>query len=90
MKKTVLVLLALTSFAFAGGKHYDVTFGAPAVLGSTTLESGQYQLSFDGSKVTLVNSNTRKSVEATATVQTSEKKSAKRSFSPSVSTARIS
>jgi len=74
MKKTVLVLLALTSFAFAGGKHYDVTFGAPAVLGSTTLESGQYQLSFDGSKVTLVNSNTRKSVEATATVQTSEKK----------------
>ena len=74
MKKTLLVLLALTSFAFAGVKHYDVTFGVPAMLGSTSVESGQYQLSFDGSKVTLVNANTRKSVEATATVQTSEKK----------------
>jgi len=74
MKKTLLVLLALTSFAFAGTKKYDVTFGSPAVLGGMEVESGQYQLSFDGSKVTLVNSNSRKSFETTATVQTSEKK----------------
>ena len=74
MKKTLLVLLALTSFAFAGTKKYDVTFGSPAVLAGMEVESGQYQLSFDGSKVTLVNSNSRKSFETTATVQTSEKK----------------
>ena len=35
MKKKILFLLALTSLSFAGMKHYDVTFGAPAVLGST-------------------------------------------------------
>jgi len=74
MKKTLLVLLALTSFAFAGTKKYDVTFGSPAVLGGMEVESGQYQLSFDGSKVTLVNSSSRKTFETTATVQTSEKK----------------
>ena len=38
------------------------------------VERGQYKLSFDGSKVTLVNENTRKSFETTATVQTSGKK----------------
>ena len=69
-----MVLLALTSFAFAGTKRYDVTFGSPAVLGGMEVESGQYQLSFDGSRVTLVNSNTHKTFETTATVQTSEKK----------------
>jgi hypothetical protein len=74
MKKTLFVLLALTSISFAGTKRYDVTFGSPAVLGGAQVESGQYQLSFDGSKVTLVNSSTRKSIETTATVQTSDKK----------------
>jgi len=38
------------------------------------VESGHYQVSFEGSKVTLVNETTRKSFETTATVQTSEKK----------------
>jgi len=74
MKKTLLMLLALTSISFAGAKHYDVTFGSPAVLGGTEVASGQYELSFDGAKVTLVNSNTHKSFAATATVQNSEKK----------------
>jgi hypothetical protein len=74
MKKTILVLLALTSFAFAGTKRYDVTFGSPAVLNGMEVASGQYQLSFEGSRVTLVNSNSHKSFETTATVQTSEKK----------------
>ncbi len=74
MKKTMIVLLALTSFAFAG-KRYDVTFGSPAVLNGMEVESGQYQLSFDGTKVTLVNSNSHKSFETTATaVQTADKK----------------
>jgi hypothetical protein len=38
------------------------------------VESGHYKVSYDGTKVTLVNENTRKSFETTATVQTSEKK----------------
>lgn len=74
MKIKLFMLLALTSLSFAGTKHYDVTFGAPAVLGSAEVQTGLYQLSFDGSKVTLVNATTRKSIETTATVQTSEKK----------------
>jgi len=75
MKKTILVLLALTSFAFAGTKRYDVTFGSPAVLNGMEIASGQYQLSFDGSNVTLVNTNSHKSFETTATsVKNSDKK----------------
>jgi hypothetical protein len=74
MKKTILVLLALTSIALAGTKRYDVMFGSPAVLNGMEVQSGQYQLSVDGSKVTLVNSSTHKTFETTATVQTSEKK----------------
>ena len=75
MKKTMVVFLALTSIALAGTKRYDVTFGSPAVLNGMEVESGQYQLSFDGSKVTLVNSNSHKSFETTASaVQNSGKK----------------
>jgi hypothetical protein len=74
MKMKMVLFLAVTGLSFAGTKSYDVTFGAPAVLGSTEVASGQYKVSFDGSKVTLVNGNTRKSVETTATIQTSAKK----------------
>jgi hypothetical protein len=74
MKTKILVFLALAGLSFAGTKSYDVTFSAPAVLGSAQVESGQYKISVDGSKVTLINSGTRKSVETNATVQTSEKK----------------
>ena len=74
MKKTVFMLLALTSISFAGSKRYDITFGSPALVGGAEVASGQYELSFEGSKVTLVNSNTRKSIETTATVQTAGKK----------------
>ena len=38
------------------------------------VEKGHYKVSFDGSKVTLVNEATQKSFETTATVQTSGKK----------------
>lgn len=74
MKMKIILFLAVTSLSFAGTKSYDVTFGAPAVLGGTEVASGQYKVSIDGSKVTLVNESTRKSIEANATVQTSEKK----------------
>jgi hypothetical protein len=74
MKTKILLLIAFAGLSFAGTKSYDVTFDAPAVLGPMEVERGQYRLSFDGSKVTLLNENTRKSFETTATVQTSEKK----------------
>jgi len=74
MTKSMVVLLALAGFAFAGSKRYDVTFGSPAVLNGMEVASGQYQLSYDGSKVVLVNSNNHKQFETTATVQNSDKK----------------
>lgn len=73
MSKIIILFLAMTAASFAGTKTYDVTFGAPAVLGSTEVPSGQYKLSINGSMVTLKNSN-GKSIETPGTVQTSEKK----------------
>jgi hypothetical protein len=74
MKMKIILFLAVAGLSLAGTKSYDVTFGAPAVLGGAEVASGQYKVSFDGTKVTFVNENTRKSIETTATVQTSEKK----------------
>jgi hypothetical protein len=74
MKKTIFLFLAIAGLSFAGSKSFEVTFNSPAVLGPMEVESGHYQVSFDGSKVTLVNENTHKSFETTATVQTSGKK----------------
>ena len=74
MKTKILLFLAIAGLSFAGIKSYDVTFDAPAVLGPMEVESGHYKVSFEGSKVTLVNENTRKAFETTATVQTSGKK----------------
>ncbi len=72
MRKTLILLLAVAGLSF--GKSYVVSFDAPAVLGPMEVESGQYKVSIDGSKVTLVNENNHKSFETTATVQTSGKK----------------
>ena len=74
MKKTILLFAAIAGLSFAGTKKYEVVFTSPAVLGPMEVESGHYMLSYDGPKVTLVNENTRKSFETTATVQTSPKK----------------
>ena len=74
MKTKILLFVAIAGLSFAGIKSYEVTFDSTAVLGPMEVESGHYQVSFDGSKVTLVNENTHKSFETTATVQTSEKK----------------
>lgn len=74
MKKTILLFAAIAGLTFAGTKKYEVVFNAPAVLGPMEVESGHYMLTFDGSKVTLVNESTRKSFETTATVQTSPTK----------------
>jgi hypothetical protein len=74
MKTKIFLFLAIAGLSFAGTKSYEVTFDAPAVLGPMEVESGHYKITFDGSKVTLVNERNQKSFETTATVQTSEKK----------------
>jgi hypothetical protein len=49
MKKTLLIgVFALASFAFAGGKTYNVTLSKPAKVGSLQLLAGNYQLKVDG------------------------------------------
>ena len=72
MKKTLLLLVAIAGLSYA--KSFDITFDQPAVLGPMQVESGHYKLSITGSTVTLVNEDTHKSFETTATVQTSGKK----------------
>ena len=67
--KKIALLLAIASMSLVA-KSYDLTFNNPAVLGSVEVPAGQYQLKFDGARVTLVNTNTGKKVDATAEVQT--------------------
>jgi hypothetical protein len=74
MKTRIILFLVMTVVLLAGTKTYDVTFGAPAVLGDVTVLSGQYKVSIDGSMVTLLNTATGKKVQTPATIQTSEKK----------------
>jgi hypothetical protein len=68
MRKLIL-LFAVAGLSVAGAKSYDVTFGSATVLGATEVPAGQYQLKFEGSKVTLVNTSNGKRLEADATVQ---------------------
>lgn len=67
MRKLIL-LFGVAALSIAAAKSYDVTFTSPAVLGAMEVPAGQYQLKFEGSKVTLTNSNGKR-VEADATVQ---------------------
>jgi predicted secreted protein len=64
----LLLLFAVAGLSVAGAKSYDITFAAPAVLGTTLVPAGQYQLKLDGSKVTLVNAESGKHLAADATV----------------------
>lgn len=68
MKKFML-LFAVAGLSVAGAKSFDVTFTSPAVLGAMEVPAGQYQLKFDGSKVTLINPSNGKRLETDATVQ---------------------
>jgi len=72
MKKTLLLLVAIAGLSYA--KSFDINFSQRAVLGPMEVEKGHYKLSINGSTITLVNEDTHKSFETTATVQTSEKK----------------
>jgi hypothetical protein len=62
------LFLAIASLPLLA-KSFDITFSAPAVLGSATVPAGQYSLKFDGSKVTLINATSGKKFDAVAVVQ---------------------
>ena len=68
MRKLIL-LFAVAGLSVAGAKSYDVTFASPAVLGTVEVPAGQYQLKYEGAKITLVNTSNGKRLEADATVQ---------------------
>jgi hypothetical protein len=78
-KKLVLAfaVLALTA-AFAGtipAVHtYRITLARVAVVNGTTLQPGDYRLTVNTSKITLVPVEGKKSVEAPAKVETVERK----------------
>jgi hypothetical protein len=71
MKKIALFLALASVSLFA--KSYDLTFHNPAILGSVEVPAGQYQLKFEGSKVTLTNLNNGKKLDAIADVETVDK-----------------
>jgi hypothetical protein len=74
MKTKYFLALAFAGASILSAKSYDISLSSPAMFGATQVESGQYKLSVDGSKVTLVNPDTRKSVEANAKVEAAPKK----------------
>ena len=65
---TCALLLAMASLPMLA-KSFDITFSAPAVLGGATVPAGQYQLKFDGAKVTLINASSGKHFDTIAIVQ---------------------
>ena len=62
MKKFIL-LFAVAGLSIAAAKSYDVTFTSTTVLGAMEVPAGQYQLKYEGSKVTLISSSNGKRVE---------------------------
>src|ERR1035438_5808948 len=53
MNGIFLTFLAFASLAVAGMKTYSVNLFEPAMLGSTELRAGDYQLQVDGIKVVI-------------------------------------
>jgi len=54
--------------ALAAPKSYDITLYEPATIGGTELKAGEYQLQFNGDKVTMKHG--KETVEASAKAET--------------------
>jgi hypothetical protein len=74
--KSILMVgaLALSTLSIASAKSYDITLAVPAKVGNAQLAAGEYKLTFDGTNVVFTNKDTAKRVNATAKVDTVEKK----------------
>jgi hypothetical protein len=74
MKKTLMIgVFALASFAFAGGKTYNVTLSKPAKVGSLQLLAGNYELKVDGANAVFTDSK-RHSFSTAVKVENGAKK----------------
>lgn len=69
-----LSTLSIASAKSAGAKSYDITISVPAKVGSAQLAVGDYKVTVDGTNVVFTNRDTAKQVNATAKVDTVEKK----------------
>jgi hypothetical protein len=74
--KSILLVgaLALSTISIASAKSYDITLTSAAKVGSAHLVAGDYKVTVDGTNVVFTNRDTAKQVNATAKVDTVEKK----------------
>jgi hypothetical protein len=74
--KSILLVgaLALSTLSIASAKSYDITLAAAAKVGNVQLAAGEYKVKVDGTNVVFTNVDTAKQVNATAKVDTVEKK----------------
>jgi hypothetical protein len=77
MKTKLFLTLALAGLSFASAKSFDIVLDAPSQAGSAQLTAGHYSVALDKtdqSKVIFKNTDTGKSMQATATIEKVEKK----------------
>ena len=66
------VMLLTAAMVFASAESYSVTLFQPSVVSGTELKAGQYKLTIDGDKATIVKG--KEKVEAAVKVETSDTK----------------
>jgi hypothetical protein len=77
MTKKSLILAALLSVSmlcWAGSKSYDITFAAPAVVGSLTLAPGEYRVKVDGANAVFTDVHSHKTFTTAVKLETGSKK----------------
>jgi hypothetical protein len=72
MRMLLMVLVTLSLTAAADAKTFYVTLYQPSIVGSVTLQPGEYKLDLDGAKVIIRNG--AGSAEAEVKVENAEKK----------------
>jgi len=73
MKKTALLVCLLAGMAFAGTKSFTVTLFAPAMVGQTQLNRGDYKFELQSDKL-LVMRHGHEATEANVKVETAAHK----------------
>lgn len=75
MKINIALFFALAASSFAAApKTFDIAFPGPETVGTLQVEPGQYKLSVDGTKVTLVSAKSHQILATEATIETLAKK----------------
>ncbi len=69
----LMSVLLVSAKSYKGYKSYTINITDPATAGSTQLKAGEYKLKVDGTQVLLID-NTGKQIDATAKVETAERK----------------